>query len=63
MTLLRRPPIGQNEPPLNVSTEPIFIHSLLIKPTRTDKQAQRHFHERISWYLWRDQCISYSPYL
>ena len=38
--------VQPNEPPLNVLSEPIFIDSLLIKPTRTDKQAVKALHSR-----------------
>jgi hypothetical protein len=35
--------VQPKKPSLNVLSEPIFIHSLLIKPTRTDKQAVKAF--------------------
>ena len=34
-----KPTVQPNEPSLNVLSEPIFIHSLLMKPTRTFEQA------------------------
>ena len=39
-----KPAVKPTEPSLNVLSELIFIHSLLIKPTRTDKQAVKALH-------------------